>query len=129
LQDAAILERDAVKPATVNSKECYRVTIRRSKTHTGVNNVVPKEVGDALLEVANGNPKYIFWSGNGEPVTVAKDFSVRRLESNCSSRKVRGTRRMQCRSACSKRFFEGPVIAPSVCPSLTRLPHILNIAP
>jgi site-specific recombinase XerD len=26
-------------------------------------------------EVANGNPKYIFWSGNGEPVTVAKDFS------------------------------------------------------
>ena len=75
IQDAAILERDAVKPAKVNGKDCYRVTIRRSKTHTGVANVVPKEVGEALLKVANGNPKYIFWSGNGEPVTVAKDFS------------------------------------------------------
>ena len=32
-------------------------------------------MGEALLKVANGNPKYIFWSGNGEPVTVAKDFS------------------------------------------------------
>jgi integrase/recombinase XerD len=75
LQDSAILERDSVTPTTVNGKECYRVTVRRSKTHTGVNNVVQKEVGEALLTVANGNPKYIFWSGNGEPVTVAKDFS------------------------------------------------------
>jgi site-specific recombinase XerD len=92
IQDAAILEqdgslldetimkllaRDTVKPATVNSKECYRVTIRRSKTHTGVANVVPKEVGDALLKVANGNPKYIFWSGNGEPVSTTKHWHAR----------------------------------------------------
>jgi site-specific recombinase XerD len=56
IQDAAILERDAVTPAQVNGRNCYRVQIRRSKTHTGVNNVVPKEVGDALLRVANGNP-------------------------------------------------------------------------
>lgn len=75
IQDAAILERANVKPAKVNGKDCYRVTIRRSKTHTGVSNVIPKAVGDALLKVANGNPKYIFWSGNGEPATVAKDFS------------------------------------------------------
>jgi integrase len=75
IQDAAILERDAVTPAKVNGKACYRVTIRRSKTDTGVNSVVPKAVGDSLLKVANGNPKYIFWSGNGEAATVAKDFS------------------------------------------------------
>jgi site-specific recombinase XerD len=77
IQDAAILERDAVTPAQVNGRNCYRVQIRRSKTHTGVNNVVPREVGDALLKVANGNPKYVFWSGNGEPASTTKHWSAR----------------------------------------------------
>ena len=77
IQDAAILERSAVTPATVNGKACYRVTIRRSKTHTGVSNVVPKRVGDALLNIANGNPRYIFWSGNGEPASTAKHWLAR----------------------------------------------------
>ena len=77
IQDAAILERGAVTPAQLNGKACYRVEIRRSKTHTGVNNVVPKAVGDALLKVANGNPKYIFWSGNGEPVSTTKHWHAR----------------------------------------------------
>jgi integrase/recombinase XerD len=77
IQDAAILERGAVTPATVNGKACYRVELRRSKTHTGVNNVVPKDLCDALLRVANGNPKYIFWSGNGEPVSTTKHWSAR----------------------------------------------------
>jgi site-specific recombinase XerD len=75
IQDAAILERDAITPGKVGKKPCYFVSIRRSKSHTGVNNAIPKEVGDALLTVANGNKKYVFWSGNGEAVTVAKDFS------------------------------------------------------
>lgn len=48
IQDASILERSAVTPATVNGKGCYRVTIRRSKTHTGVSNVVPKGVPAAV---------------------------------------------------------------------------------
>ena len=77
IQDASILERDAVTPAQVNGKDCYRVQIRRSKTHTGVNNVVPKEVGDALLRVANGNPRYFFWSGNGGPASTTKHWSAR----------------------------------------------------
>jgi integrase/recombinase XerD len=77
IQDAAILERDAITPATVNGRACYRVQIRRSKTHTGVNNVVPKEVGETLLKVANGNPRYIFWSGNGEPASTTKHWSAR----------------------------------------------------
>ena len=77
IQDAAILERGAVTPAKVNGKACYRVEIRRSKTHTGVNNVVPKAVGDALLKVANGNPRFIFWSGNGEPVSTTKHWHAR----------------------------------------------------
>lgn len=77
IQDAAILERDAITPGKVGKTPCYFVSIRRSKSHTGVNNAIPKEVGDALLKVANGNKKYVFWSGNGEPVTVAKDFSYK----------------------------------------------------
>ena len=61
IQDASILERKAVTPASIQGRACYSVSVRRSKTHTGVNNVVPKEVGDALLQVANGNPHYVFW--------------------------------------------------------------------
>ena len=38
---------------------------------------MPKEVGDAILRVANGNPKYIFWSGNGEPASTTKHWSAR----------------------------------------------------
>jgi len=75
IQDAAILKRDAIKPGSVNGKDCYFISIRRSKTKTAVNNAIPKELGDALLKTANGNPSYIFWSGNGEAATVAKDFS------------------------------------------------------
>ena len=89
IQDAAILERDAVTPAQVNGKNCYRVQIRRSKTHTGVNNVVPKEVGDALLRVANGNPRYFFWSGNGEPASTTKHWSAR-LKKVFDASKVKG---------------------------------------
>jgi site-specific recombinase XerD len=77
IQDAAILERAAVTPATVAGKSCYRITIRRSKTHTGVDNVIPKVVGEGLLKVANGNPRYIFWSGNGEPVSTVKHWHAR----------------------------------------------------
>ena len=77
IQDAAILERDAVTPAQVGGKACHRVMIRRGKTHTGIDNVIPKAVGDALLKVANGNPKYIFWSGNGEPVSTTKHWHAR----------------------------------------------------
>jgi len=77
IQDASILERNAVTPAKVNGRDCYRVEIRRSKTHTGVNNVVPKEVGDALLRVANENPRFVFWSGNGEPASTTKHWSAR----------------------------------------------------
>ena len=67
IQDAAILERSAVTPATVNRKPCYRVEIRRSKTHTGVNNVVPKEVGDALLKVANAERLALFHRDHAGP--------------------------------------------------------------
>lgn len=77
IQDAAILERDAIQPAKVNGKACYRVVIRRSKTKTGINNVIPKEVGEALFKTANGNPRYIFWSGNGEPVSTTKHWHAR----------------------------------------------------
>jgi integrase/recombinase XerD len=77
LQDAAILDRANVTPAKVNGKPCYRVIIRRSKTRTGVNNVIPKAIGDQLIKVMNSNPRHFFWSGNGEPVTIAKDLSAR----------------------------------------------------
>jgi len=95
IQDAAILERDAVTPGKVGKKDCYFVELRRSKTKTGVNNPIPVEVGEALLAAANGNPKYIFWSGNGEPVTIAKD---------CSEKLKKVFRKSGVKNAHSHRF-------------------------
>jgi len=77
IQDAAILERASVQPAKARRKQFYRVVIRRSKTRTGVNNPIPKIIGDELLRVTNGNERYIFWSGNGEPASVTKHWHAR----------------------------------------------------
>ena len=77
IQDAAILERSSVQPARARRKQFYRVVIRRSKTRTGVNNPIPKAIGDELLHVANGNQRYVFWSGNGEPASVTKHWHAR----------------------------------------------------
>ena len=67
IQDAAILERPDIHKTKVQGKACYRVITKRSKTSTPINNVIPKCVGDELLQIPNENKRYVFWSGNGQP--------------------------------------------------------------
>lgn len=73
IQDAAILERDSIHKTTVRGKPCYRVIIKRSKTGTPINNAIENWVGRELLKsVPNGNSRYVFWSGNGQPESAVK---------------------------------------------------------
>jgi integrase/recombinase XerD len=72
IQDAAILERDQVHKTKLHGKACYRIVIRRSKTGVPVNNPIPEFVGEELLKILNGNTRYVFWTGNGEPASAVK---------------------------------------------------------
>lgn len=72
IQDAAILERDQIHKTKVNGKACYRLVTRRSKTSVPVNNPIPQAVGEELLKILNGNARYVFWTGQGEPASAVK---------------------------------------------------------
>ena len=56
-------------------KKIYRIVTARQKTGTGVSVPIPAEVAQELLTVLNGNPVYVFWSGNGE-----EDSAVRNMQ-------------------------------------------------
>jgi integrase/recombinase XerD len=45
---------------------------RRTKTAVPVNNPIPQSVGEELLQILNGNARYVFWTGNGEPESAVK---------------------------------------------------------
>jgi len=64
IRDAVTLRRDEIifdKP-----KKLYRIVTARQKTGTHVSVPVPPKVAKELLAVLNGNPTYVFWSGNGK---------------------------------------------------------------
>ncbi len=70
IQDAVCLARAQLKPAG----EHYRVITKRSKTGVAINNVIPGRVGQELLKVLNGNPRYFFWTGTGKPKSAVSYF-------------------------------------------------------
>lgn len=72
IQDAAILQRENIQKTQVKKRDMYRIVIRRSKTGTPINNPVPKQFGEELLKILNGNPRYVFWTGNGKPTSTVK---------------------------------------------------------
>jgi len=72
IQDAAILERDHIHKTRLSNRNLYRIILRRSKTGTPINNPIPKEVGDELCAILNGNSRYLFWTGNGQPASTVK---------------------------------------------------------
>jgi integrase/recombinase XerD len=80
IRDAATLERNAIQ--FDQKKKVYRIVTRRQKTGTHVSVVLPTEIAKELLEVTNGNAKYVFWnSGVGLKRTVATHWGddVRKL--------------------------------------------------
>jgi integrase/recombinase XerD len=65
LVDAVCLSKDELR----REGETFRVVTDRQKTGMFINNVIPTCLGEELLKVKNGNPKFFFWSGS----TTAED--------------------------------------------------------
>ncbi len=61
IRDAVTLRRDQI----IREKKLTRITTNRQKTGTHVSVPIPPSVAAEVIAVANGNPVYVFWSGNG----------------------------------------------------------------
>jgi integrase len=67
IQDAVTLERDRLS-------EDGRLFLYRAKTGVPVNVPIPPDVAERLRELPTMNPRYFFWSGNGDPQTACKGW-------------------------------------------------------
>lgn len=70
--DASTLERDEL--VHDKAKNLYRIVTSRQKTGTHVSVPIPNDVAREVLNVLNGNPKYVFWDGTGDPESLPKYF-------------------------------------------------------
>ena len=61
ISDAVTLRRDEL----IHDKAKGLHRIVRQKTGTHVSMPIPHDVAQELLTVLNGNPTYVFWTGNG----------------------------------------------------------------
>jgi integrase len=66
------LERDELQRD--EAKGLYRIVTARQKTGTHVSVPIPPAVAKELLDVLNGNARYVFWSGNGEEESITKNW-------------------------------------------------------
>jgi integrase len=69
--DATKLERNRLLK---NEDGDDQIFLYRAKTGVPVNVVVPADVADLLRSLKNSNPRYFFWSGNGDPRSARKAF-------------------------------------------------------
>ena len=72
VRDAVTLWRDEI--LNDEKTKIYRIVTARQKTGTHVSVPIPEDVAVELLTVLNGNPRYVFWSGNGQEETAVKDW-------------------------------------------------------
>jgi integrase/recombinase XerD len=79
IRDAVTLERGEIQHD--KAKNLYRIVTARQKTGTHVSVPIRPDLAKELLEVLNGNPKYVFWSGNGLESSVVTHWQddMRRL--------------------------------------------------
>ena len=63
IRDAVTLERGEIQ--FDKAAKLHSIVTSRQKTGTHVSVPLRPEVAEELLAVLNGNPKYVFWSGNG----------------------------------------------------------------
>jgi integrase/recombinase XerD len=73
IRDALTLKRGELQHD--KQKKLYRIVTARQKTGTHVSVPLPPDVAKELLAVANGNPEYVFWSGEGEEESITKSWS------------------------------------------------------
>ena len=74
IRDAVTLERSRLSADD-------SIFLYRAKTGTPVHVTIPPEVASLLRKLGNSNPRYFFWTGNGNPKTAVADWqrSFRRL--------------------------------------------------
>jgi integrase/recombinase XerD len=73
IQDALTLRREEIVHDA--GKKLHRIVTSRQKTGTHVSVPIPADVATEILAVANGNPVYVFWSGNGLEESIAKNWA------------------------------------------------------
>lgn len=73
VRDALTLERAELR----HEGKIYRIVTSRQKTGTHVSVPIPVEIAEELLAVPNDNPRFIFWSGNGEEKSITNNWSKR----------------------------------------------------
>jgi integrase/recombinase XerD len=71
IRDALTLKREEI----VHDSEGYSIVTSRQKTGTHVSVPIPADVAQEILVVANGNPVYVFWSGNGDEESATKNWA------------------------------------------------------
>lgn len=67
IQDAVTLERDRLS-------EEGKLFLYRAKTGVAVNVPIPPDVAEDLRALPSVNPRYFFWSGNGDAQTACKGW-------------------------------------------------------
>jgi integrase len=72
IRDAVTLERNELQRD--KKKKIFRVTTSRQKTGTHVSVPIPLAVAREVLAVSNENPKFIFWTGNGNEQTAVTNW-------------------------------------------------------
>jgi len=79
IRDAVTLEREELQWDA--KKKLHRIVTKRQKTGTHVSVLMPADVARELLDVLNGNPRYLFWTGNGKESSVVTfwQHDMRRL--------------------------------------------------
>jgi site-specific recombinase XerD len=73
IRDALTIQRSGIIHDA--KKKLYRIVTSRQKTGTHVSVPIPADVAEELLTVLNGNPTYVFWSGNGLEESVTKNWA------------------------------------------------------
>jgi integrase/recombinase XerD len=73
IRDALTLKRSEITHD--KNTGLYLVITSRQKTGTHVAVPIPPGVAQEVLAVENGNPAYIFWSGNGDEESATKNWA------------------------------------------------------
>jgi integrase/recombinase XerD len=95
IRDALTLARDELQHD--KAKGLYRIVTARQKTGTHVSVPIPAAAAKELLAVPNSNPKYIFWSGNGEEESITKNWMKYYIAPAFKAAKIHGGHMMSHR--------------------------------
>lgn len=74
IRDAVTLKREEI--IFDRAKKLHRIVTARQKTGTHVSVPIPKAVAKELLAALNGNPVYVFWTGQGTETTCVSHWQA-----------------------------------------------------